>query len=122
MPHFCVAEDIAAGAACLLDGIAQQLTVVDMDQIEEIAPDHVVRRVAEHLAEGRIGLQDVPAVRLDQHFADRALLEDAPEKLFALPQCAGVRLSQPFAAPQIAAHQAEDDAEQNDTAARAEHN
>ena len=108
--------------SCLLDGIAQQLPVIDMDQIEEIAPDHVSAAVAEHAAEGGVGLHDVPAVRLDQHFAEWALLEDAPEELFALPQCAGVRLSQLFAAPQVAAHQAEDDADQSNAAARAEHN
>jgi hypothetical protein len=82
--HFRVPEDITAGAVCLLDGIAQQRSVIDMDQINEIAPDHVFGRVAEHLAEGGVGLHDVSAIRLDQHFAKRALLEDAPEKLFAL--------------------------------------
>ena len=63
------------------------------------------------------------AIRLDpEHLAKRALLEDAPEKLFALLQCARVQLGQPFAAPQIAAHQAENDADQSNAAARAEHN
>ena len=41
-------------------------------------------------------------------FAERALLEDAAEPLFALLQRAGALSRQPLAAPQVAAHQRED--------------
>ena len=99
----------------------QQFPVVDVHQFTD-GPTHDLLRIAtEHAAECRVGLHDALAVVLDQQDAEWALIEDAAETLFALPQCVGVGRRKPLAAVQVAAHDAEHETDQRNAGEHAEH-
>ena len=86
--------DAEVGTGPAADRIAQQFPVVDVRQLTDGPSGDLFGIGPEHATECRVGLHDALAVVVGQQDAERALLEDAAETLFALLQCAGVRRRQ----------------------------